>query len=518
VSERLPTGWASAKLSEVAALIGPGFPSGKHNQHGAGVPHIRPMNISANGTLVLDDLKYVEVSSFDRLLRDDVLFNNTNSPALLGKTTWIPRNTEWAYSNHMTRIRLVPGAIDPRWLAGFLHNQFQRGYYQAHCSHHVNQSSINRSFLATMEIPVPPAGEQLRILDKVDTLISDIDAAVKSLRGLQAKLKRYRQAVLKAAVEGELSREWREAHHGEIEPASELLKRILAERRRRWEEAELAKMRAKGIEPKDEKWKERYQEPSESSAGLPELPKGWCWASMEQLLVSLGNGTSRVPHGSGGIRILRISSVRANRVDMNDVRSVPNSEALRGYRLQFGELLFTRYNGNPAFVGLCGMVPADDRVTVFPDKLIRGRVAIPETASYLAWSSNVGESRSFIEKRIRTTAGQAGVSGSDLKAMPVALPPMAEQEMLTAHVNRLLDGAAILGSQVSDDLRRAARLRQSILEKAFRGELVPQDPTDEPASVLVERIRAERAAEAETSGKKIRKARLKQAPAGARER
>ena len=94
----LPLGWARTTIGEIADQINPGFPSGQHNVEHRGVPHLRPMNISAKGEIVLSDLKYVEVTEYDPLLKGDVLFNNTNSPMLLGKTSYIRQDTNWAYS------------------------------------------------------------------------------------------------------------------------------------------------------------------------------------------------------------------------------------------------------------------------------------------------------------------------------------------------------------------------------------------------------------------------------------
>jgi len=128
-----------------------------------------------------------------------------------------------------------------------------------------------------------------------------------------------------------------------------------------------------------------------------------------------------------------------------------------------------------------------------PDKLIRAKVVLDNTLPvYLEMVSNVGVSRAFIESKARTTAGQTGISGGDIKQMPVPLPPLAEQEQIVAEVERRLSVADDAAARVAAGLKRAARLRQSILKRAFAGALVPQDPTDEPASALLERIAAER--------------------------
>lgn len=154
---RLPVGWQILTIGEITAEMNPGFASGEHNQEGRGVPHLRPMNISHEGDISLSTLKYVDVDEYDALRSGDVLFNNTNSPALVGKTSYIRQDSDWAYSNHMTRLRLRPG-YHAGWVAYALHHLFFTGYFQLHCRHHVNQASINTTFLAeSVSIPVPPS-------------------------------------------------------------------------------------------------------------------------------------------------------------------------------------------------------------------------------------------------------------------------------------------------------------------------------------------------------------------------
>ncbi len=109
-------------------------------------------------------------------------------------------------------------------------------------------------------IPFAPIHEQKHIVAEIEKQFSRLDEAVASLKRVKANLKRYKAAVLKAAVEGKLTEQWRK-EHPDVEPAEKLLERILTERRKKWEESELARMKAKGVEPKDDKWKRNYQGP-----------------------------------------------------------------------------------------------------------------------------------------------------------------------------------------------------------------------------------------------------------------
>src|SRR5690606_32737003 len=204
------------------------------------------------------------------------------------------------------------------------------------------------------------------------------------------------------------------------------IQRILSGRRDRWEAEELERLKANGKTPTDDRWKQKYKEPeAPDTSELPTLPEGWTWTSLDQLLYELRNGIATRPEGENGSRILRISAVRPLRVDLNDVRFLQEEGAQYvTYELREGDLLFTRYNGNPVLVGVCGAVTGITERTIYPDKLIRARLLGPDVRpEYVAIAVNTGYSRRFISSRVKTTAGQSGVAGADLKRMPVPLPP-----------------------------------------------------------------------------------------------
>jgi len=353
---------------------------------------------------------------------------------------------------------------------------------------------VSRRNLATLELPIPPLLEQHRIVAAIEEQFSRLDAGVSALERVRANLKRYRTAVLKAAVEGRLTEAWREENPN-VEPASELLERILKERREQWEKNQLAAYEKKGKKP-PKNWQSKYREPADpNTEELPELPQGWCWTSVEQLTSLLRNGLSQKPADTPpGYRTLRISAVRPMRVDMSDIRFLDlPEEKVHSFVLEEDDLLFTRYNGSINLLGVAGRVPPHSSPTLHPDKLIRVKATRNGVKpAYLEISSNAGVSREHIRRKARTTAGQTGVSGADIRQMPVPLPPLVEQEQIVAEVERRLSILQEVEAEVEANLKRAARLRQSILKRAFEGKLVPQDPADEPASELLARIKAQR--------------------------
>jgi type I restriction enzyme S subunit len=402
------------------------------------------------------------------------------------------------YQKAIHRLRLY-GGVDPY----FIMYQFMHDAWLGRLAQFFTGSTIKHftgESLSRLRLRVAPPNEQERIVAKIDELFSELDAGVASLKRAKALLKRYRQAVLKAAVTGELTRDWRARHKGEIrESGAELLQRILKARRAAWEAAELKKLRAKGKPAKDDRWKQKYKEPQPpDTTELPDLPEGWVWATVDQLSVRVANGLSKKPRGGPpGAPILRISAVRPMSVDLHDIRYYPaeTGEDLVDYVVNRGDLLFTRYNGSFELVGVCGAVAAEKAI-LHPDKLIRAKLASQEMtdAELLAAFLSAGVSRAFIERHIKTTAGQHGIAGSDIKRVPIPLAPVAEQQAIVSLIGEAWSSSDQTEQFIETELLRADRTRQAILKAAFSGKLLPQDPNDEPASVLLERIRAERQA------------------------
>ena len=209
--------WSVSYIGDVAIEIQPGFASGEHNQEGTGIPHVRPMNINRQGNLDLSVVKYVSPDKDKKRLRaGDVLFNNTNSPELIGKTTVINKDIDWAFSNHMTRI-VFPQEVSPKFVAYQLHFLWSMGYFLHKCVKHVNQASISSKTLGdSVPLILAPFNEQKLIVSEIEKQFSRLDEAVAALKRARASLKRYKASVLKAAVEGKLTEEWRKNQKSDL--------------------------------------------------------------------------------------------------------------------------------------------------------------------------------------------------------------------------------------------------------------------------------------------------------------
>ena len=353
--------------------------------------------------------------------------------------------------------------------------------------------------------PIAPLNEQKRIVEKLELLLSELDKATQALQAAQEKLKNYRRAVLKAAVEGELSRAWREENREGLEPADRLLERILAERRKKWEEDELAKMRAKGKEPKDDKWKEKYKEPEGvDSRGLPELPEGWEYVTVQHLTFNDKAAMKTGPFGTlmgkgdyreSGVPIVGIENIGELEFIEGFSKFVDSSkfESLNTYEVSSGDILISR----SGTVGEICVFPGNQTVAIMSTNLIRVRVnqnaVDPHFFIMLFKGSPLvlnqvnelckGSTRVFLNQTI-------------LSSLIFPLPSLEEQRKILKEVDEHFSYADELDAVTGVSSRRSDKLRQSLLKKAFSGLLVPQDPNDEPASVLLERIRAEREAAA----------------------
>jgi type I restriction enzyme S subunit len=321
-------------------------------------------------------------------------------------------------------------------------------------------------------------------------------------------LKRYRQAVLKAAVEGKLTKDWREAHQGELEPDSVLLERILKERREKWEAEQLAQMKAKGKTPKDDSWKLKYKEPvAPDTSDLPELQEGWGWATIEQLSVRVQYGSSaKANEEPNGIPVLRMGNIVEGKLVLDNLKylSLEHNE-FPELLLESGDLLFNRTNSFE-LVGKTAIYLGKPNPCSFASYLIRVRFNLAVNPSFVSYYLNSSYGRNWVKLVVSQQVGQANVNGTKLQALSVPLPSKDEQHFITEKVEYYLSIVEELEKVVNKNIKKAEKLRQSILKKAFEGKLVPQDPTDEPADKLLERIKAEKAKrEAEAKAKKKQK-------------
>ncbi|TGE13812.1 restriction endonuclease subunit S [Hymenobacter elongatus] len=352
------------------------------------------------------------------------------------------------------------------------------------------QPKLNQANLNKIEIPVPPLPEQRRIVAKLEELFSRLDAGVAAVRRTQALLKRYRQSVLHAAVTGELTRAWREAHPAPTETGAALLTRIRTERRAQWESAQSAKRG--GQLPLSDAWKSKYVAPAAPEiSGLPELPENWSWATFEEISerVTVGFvGSMKDEYVEEGVPFLRSQNVRENKYSSLGLKYISPAfdESISKSRLEPGDVVVVRSGS----VGTACVIPDTLLAANCSDLVIvKQPKVLPEYCAY--YMNSVAKARVNAQK-----VGVALIhfNTQAQAAMPLSIPPVEEQAEIVAEVERRLTVLDVLSQTLTAELKRAERLRQSLLHRAFTGRLVPQDATDEPAAALLARLQAETAA------------------------
>jgi type I restriction enzyme S subunit len=329
--------------------------------------------------------------------------------------------------------------------------------------------------------PVAPLPEQHRIVEVIETQSTRVDAAVAALERAQANLKRYRASVLKAACEGRLvptEAELARAEGRDYEPADQLLQRILTERRAKWGQEHPGR---------------KYKEPAPpDTADLPELPEGWVWASTLQLSTKVTDGVHKTPkYVEEGVPFLSVSNLsRSGSLTFSPCKYITAEEHEELYRRcnpQMGDVLLSKVGT----IGLTTSIKTDKVFSLFVNTALIKPVRRLASSDYIAVALRFG----FMSKAYDQYIGgstQRFIGTTKIGRLPIPLPPQEEQHRITDEVDRRLSLLDALQRQVETGLARAARLRQAILRRAFEGRLAEQDPNDEPASVLLERIKAQR--------------------------
>jgi type I restriction enzyme, S subunit len=489
----LPRGWVRTVLSGVSFIqSGVGFPEELQGRTNGDLPFAKVGDISKS-VLKMDGLltsasNYVSFAEA-QALRAKVFPIGTTLFAKIGEAIRLNRRAiaKVAVLADNNVMGLIPekDLTIPEYLYYFMHTIDLYELSQA-----TTVPSIRKTDVEQIKIPLPPLPEQQRIVAAIEQQFTRLDAAVAALKRAQIKLKRYRAAVLKAAVEGKLTEEWR-AGHPATESASLLLERILKERRAWWE----ADLRAKGKDPA----KVKYVEPAQPDReNLPELPAGWEWATVDQTAATEPNSITDGPFGSNlktehyresGGRVIRLQNIGDGEFkDEKSFIALEHFETLRKHRVFAGDLAIAALGENPPrsciipdFVGPA-IVKAD---------CIRFKVSPSILNTFVNCVLNAEPTRKRTASQLHGI-GRPRLNLTEIKSIVISLPPLTEQEQIVSEVERRLSIVSKLEATVEANLKRAKRLRQSILYKAFAGRLVPQDPHDEPASVLLERIRRER--------------------------
>jgi len=457
--------WHRAKLGDIAQVIrGVTYKKEQATSQPATdmLPILRATNVQDGGLVLDSDLVFVpkELVSETQKLRvgDIVVATSSGSKHLVGKTAQVREAWEGSFGAFCAAIRPT-GDIDQRYLGYFFETREYKDYISKKALG-VNINNLRRGDLEEISVPVAPHDQQKRIVAEIEKQFSRLDEAVANLKRVKANLKRYKAAVLNAAVEGRLVEAEAERARREgrsYETGAQLLQRILETRRSQWQ--------GKG----------KYKEPaSPDTTGLPELPAGWVWATVEQL-----NPVNRpCAYGvlqpgddlSEGVLFVRVGDINDGRIDHTGLKVIAPAiaEAYPRTKLVGGEVLIT-------------LVGAIGRTAVVPASLAGANVARAVGVLPLAdlidphwveiWFRNP---RKIVEMTAKShEVARKTLNLEDVRFATVAIPSLTEQQQIVAEVERRLSIADEAEAQVNTDLERAGRLRQAILAKAYKGTRSP---------------------------------------------
>jgi len=389
----------------------------------------------------------------------DVLVSITADVGMVGL---VPEVFEEAYINqHVALARPVP-TIYPAFLAWYLasppaQRQFrdmQRG---------ATKVGLGLDDISAVDVPVPCAATQRRIVLDIERNLSRIDAGVAALQRVQANLRRYRAAVLKAACEGRLVLTEAELARREgrsYETGSQLLKRVLVKRRARWS--------GRG----------NYAEASlPERADLPLIPDGWAWTTLDAVAEVKGGITKdqkRKPARARAVPYLRVANVQRGYLDLSEMKEIlATEEEISELALEPGDILFNE-GGDRDKLGRGWVWGGELPVCIHQNHVFRARLYdYGLQPKFVSWYANWSGQRFFFDKGKHTT-NLASISMSKLRGLPLPVPPIAEQARIVAEIERLLSVVDEITLAVATNLRRSSRLRQSILQRAFSGALVSQ--------------------------------------------
>nr|WP_256354182.1 restriction endonuclease subunit S [Variovorax sp. dw_308] len=502
----LPDSWKWVPIGDIAEVVGGGTPSTTDPANfGGDVPWITPADMSrhvgkqiAGGTRFISE-KGLADSGARWLPKGAVLFSS-RAPIGYVAVAAKPVTTNQGFKSFVPVLGLG---------SDFMY------YWLTSAKPIAEKLASGTTFLeisgakaALIPFPLAPAAEQTRIADKLEELLSDLDAGVAELKAAQRKLAQYRQSLLKAAMEGRLTQAWREQLGEPEESGAQLLDRILRERRERWEAKQLAKFEAQGKAP-PKGWRDRYPVPAAlEPAGLAELPPGWVWASLD-MLAEVQGGVQKQPSRApvqNRYPFLRVANVARGLLKLDEVHEIELFDGeLERLALERGDILIVEGNGSLTEIGRCARWDGSIENAVHQNHLIRARPIVMFSEFLEAWLNSLGGVE-ILMKLAATTSGLYTLSVSKLCKVPVPLPPLNEQASAVGALTDALAAQLLMASYIQKALRQATAQRKNILQAAFSGQLVPQDPNDEPASRLLERIRAERAASGATKARRGRHA------------
>ncbi len=514
----LPKGWVECSIGQVTLPVSKIDPKQSPNRE---IDYIDISGID-NARQIIRDVKRYRLKEAPSRARQivrsgDVLFATVRP--YLRNIASVPKNYDCQLaSTGFSVLRPAKGILPTFLRYKVISQDFVNAL--ARIQYGVSYPAVKDEQVRDQPLWLPPLGEQHRIVAKIEELFSELDKGIESLETARAQLKVYRQAVLKHAFEGKLTAQWREKNKDKLETAEQLLARIRRERDalyeqqlkdwkvaiKNWEE----KNRQGKKPPKPRKFRETENIRSDEIDGLPSIFGNWRLVRLCQI-AQIGTGMSvsaaRILEDPIDVSYLRVANVQRGFLDLSTVKTMTIEKSqLDRLRLKKWDVLFNeggdRDKLGRGWIWQSQVAPCITQNHVFRASSFMASEFSSKLISY--WANAFGQQ--YFEKKGKQTTNLASINKTVLSHFPVPLIPPEEQEELCKQIDKFMTILDTLEQETTIAFRVAWLLRQSILKEAFSGELVEQDPSDEPAAVLLERIKAEKASQKPRAKTRQRKA------------
>ncbi|WP_256623454.1 restriction endonuclease subunit S [Methanolobus chelungpuianus] len=474
-------GWIWTEVKNLGILIngdrGKNYPSNRHYVD-SGIPFINAGNLF-NGKVSTENLNFISDERYNllnsgKLIEGDIIYCLRGT---LGKCAVFSGMKNGAIASSLVILRLNEATINS-YMYYFLTSPFGKKLIKTF-DNGTAQPNLSAKSLSSYPVPLPPLPEQHRIVAAIEALFARLDATNERLDKVPEIMKAFRQAVLMAACDGRLTEDWR-LHNSDIESAKTILEYITTDK------SKLSKKK----------------QTKDAICDVPyELPTNWCWTCIDLISESMKNGIYKPQefYSDDGIACLRMYNIDNGAIVWKNIKRMNlSSEEIAEYLLEPGDILVNRVNSRE-LVGKAAPIPNGIEACIYESKNIRLRVFKQYILSeYIGYWFQV-YAQGYFNLNAQQTVNMASINQQQLASMPLPFPPLAEQKEIIFRVSALFAFADSIESKVIAAKEKTDQLRQSILAKAFSGELVPteaelarqEDRDYESAEMLLERIKVE---------------------------